>query len=116
MFLLRSPVYPWRRDFTTGRPSIRRGGKTCKVWLKRDHFIRAKCKCIHGLSPNGKEWTLGRLIRELAELDGLERIRYTTSHPKDMDDDLISAHGEVPKLMPYLHLPIQSGSNTILKT
>ena len=67
------------------------------------------------MSSDGKEWTLGRLIRELAELDGLERIRYTTSHPKDMDDDLISAHGEVPKLMPYLHLPIQSGSNTILK-
>ena len=53
--------------------------------------------------------------KELAELDGLERIRYTTSHPKDMDDDLISAHGEVPKLMPYLHLPVQSGSNTMLK-
>ena len=60
-------------------------------------------------------WTLGRLIRDLARIDGLERIRYTTSHPRDMDDDLIAAHGEVAKLMPYLHLPVQSGSDRILK-
>ena len=49
------------------------------------------------------------------EIDGLERIRYTTSHPLDMDDELIAAHGDVPQLMPYLHLPIQSGSNQILE-
>ena len=55
------------------------------------------------------------LIRALAKIDGLERIRYTTSHPTDMTDDLIAAHGEVEKLMPYLHLPVQSGSNRILK-
>ena len=60
-------------------------------------------------------WSLGRLIRALAEIDGLERIRYTTSHPLDMDDELIGAHGDVPQLMPYLHLPIQSGSNHILQ-
>ena len=59
--------------------------------------------------------TLAGLIRELAKVDGLERIRYTTSHPNDMDDDLIAVHGEVEKLMPYLHLPVQSGSNKILK-
>ena len=58
---------------------------------------------------------LGRLIRELAEVDGLERIRYTTSHPLDMDDELIAVHGDVPQLMPYLHLPIQSGSNHVLQ-
>ncbi len=55
------------------------------------------------------------MIRALAEIDGLERIRYTTSHPLDMDDELIAAHGDVPQLMPYLHLPIQSGSNHILR-
>jgi tRNA-2-methylthio-N6-dimethylallyladenosine synthase len=54
------------------------------------------------------------LIRDLAEIDGLERIRYTTSHPRDMDDDLIAVHGEVDKLMPFLHLPVQSGSDRIL--
>ena len=68
----------------------------------------------HGDGPGGA-WGLGRLIRELAEIDGLARIRYTTSHPNDMDDDLIAAHAEVPALMPYLHLPVQSGSDRILK-
>ena len=68
----------------------------------------------HGESQDGKSWTLGRLIRALAEIEGLDRLRYTTSHPLDMDDELISAHGDVPQLMPYLHLPIQSGSNHVL--
>ena len=57
---------------------------------------------------------MARLIRAVAEIDGLERIRYTTSYPAEMDDDLITAHAEVPKLMPYLHLPIQSGSDAVL--
>ncbi len=69
----------------------------------------------HGEHDSGKDWALGRLIRELAEVDGLERIRYTTSHPLDMDDELIAVHGDVPQLMPYLHLPIQSGSNHVLQ-
>ncbi|MDB5658505.1 MAG: tRNA ((37)-C2)-methylthiotransferase MiaB [Cypionkella sp.] len=64
---------------------------------------------------HGDGWTLARLIRELARIDGLQRIRYTTSHPNDMEDDLIAAHGDEPKLMPYLHLPVQSGSDRILK-
>ncbi len=70
----------------------------------------------HGAAPSGGalEWRLGRLIRELAEIDGLARIRYTTSHPRDMDEELITAHGEVPQLMPYLHLPVQSGSDNVL--
>ena len=68
----------------------------------------------HGESPSGSTWSLGRLIRTLAEIDGLERIRYTTSHPLDMDDELLAAHGEVSALMPYLHLPVQSGSDRIL--
>ncbi|MEO5615820.1 MAG: tRNA (N6-isopentenyl adenosine(37)-C2)-methylthiotransferase MiaB [Cypionkella sp.] len=64
---------------------------------------------------HGDGWTLSRLIRELAKVAGLQRIRYTTSHPNDMEDDLIAAHGDEPKLMPYLHLPVQSGSDRILK-
>ena len=63
---------------------------------------------------NGASWGLGRLIRRLAEIEGLERLRYTTSHPADMDDDLIAAHGDVPQLMPFVHLPVQSGSDRIL--
>ena len=68
----------------------------------------------HGEGPDGKGWSLGRLIRELAAIDGLQRIRYTTSHPRDMNDELIAAHGDVPQLMPFLHLPVQSGSDRIL--
>ncbi len=68
----------------------------------------------HGDGDNGAGWGLGRLIRRLAEIEGLERLRYTTSHPADMDDDLIAAHGEVPELMPFVHLPVQSGSDRIL--
>ena len=68
----------------------------------------------HGAGHDG-DWSLARLVREMARIDGLERIRYTTSHPNDMSDDLIAAHGEERKLMPYLHLPVQSGSDRILK-
>ena len=73
----------------------------------------------HGAGSRGKggpggDWGLGRLIYRLAEIDGLARIRYTTSHPLDMDDELIAAHGDVPALMPSLHLPVQSGSDRVL--
>jgi len=68
-----------------------------------------------GQNVNAYEGGLDRLIREIAKIDGLERIRYTTSHPADMTDALIAAHGEIDKLMPYLHLPVQSGSDSILR-
>jgi len=68
----------------------------------------------HGAGEDG-DWSLARLIWALDEIDGLERIRFTTSHPNDMTEDLIEAHGACPKLMPYLHLPVQSGSDRILK-
>jgi len=76
----------------------------------------------HGVAPHAHsgggetEWGLARLIRHLADtVNGLARIRYTTSHPRDMDDDLIAAHAELPQLMPFLHLPVQSGSDRILE-
>jgi tRNA-2-methylthio-N6-dimethylallyladenosine synthase len=68
----------------------------------------------HGAGDDGAPSSLGRLVRALAEIPDLWRIRYTTSHPRDMDDDLIAAHAEVPKLMPFLHLPVQSGSDRML--
>ena len=72
----------------------------------------------HGAAPalgeNG-EWGLGQLVRHIAKIGGIDRIRYTTSHPRDMDDDLIAAHGDTPQMMPFLHLPVQSGSDRILK-
>jgi len=69
----------------------------------------------HGDAQDGSTWSLARLIRALAEIEGIARIRYTTSHPRDMDDELIAAHGQVPQLTPYLHLPVQSGSDRILE-
>ena len=68
----------------------------------------------HGLMGK-KSWSLSRLIKEIAEIENLKRIRYTTSHPADMTQDLVDAHGQIEKLMPYLHLPIQSGDDFILK-
>ncbi len=68
----------------------------------------------HSDGPDGKAWGLAHLIRALAKIDGLERLRYTTSHPRDMDDELIAVHGEIEKLMPYLHLAVQSGSDRVL--
>ena len=69
---------------------------------------------FHGDGPDGDAWTLGRLIRRLDTIPGLERLRYTTSHPLDVDEDLIAAHRDVESLMPFLHLPVQSGSDRIL--
>ncbi|HEY7384763.1 MAG TPA: tRNA (N6-isopentenyl adenosine(37)-C2)-methylthiotransferase MiaB, partial [Beijerinckiaceae bacterium] len=69
----------------------------------------------HGEGPDGRRWTLARLLRRLAELPSIDRLRFTTSHPLDMDDALIALFAEEPKLMPYLHLPFQSGSDRILK-
>jgi tRNA-2-methylthio-N6-dimethylallyladenosine synthase len=68
----------------------------------------------HGQGPDGRPWTLARLLRRLAQIPAIERLRYTTSHPLDMDDALIGLFADEPKVMPYLHLPFQSGSNRIL--
>ena len=78
------------------------------------NLLGQNVNAYHG-EHQGTEWGLARLIRELAEIDELKRIRFTTSHPNDMDDDLIAAHGDCEKLMPYLHLPVQAGSDKILK-
>jgi tRNA-2-methylthio-N6-dimethylallyladenosine synthase len=68
----------------------------------------------HGAGLDGGTWGLGRLLRAAAEIPGMVRLRYTTSHPRDMDDDLIAAHRDLPMLMPFLHLPVQSGSDRVL--
>lgn len=68
----------------------------------------------HGEGPDGGDWGLGRLLFRLAEIPGLDRLRYTTSHPRDMDDELLAAHRDLDALMPYLHLPVQAGSDKIL--
>jgi tRNA-2-methylthio-N6-dimethylallyladenosine synthase len=68
----------------------------------------------HGEGPDGGEWRLGELLRALAGIEGLFRLRYTTSHPLDVDDSLLAAHRDVPQLMPFVHLPVQSGSDRVL--
>jgi tRNA-2-methylthio-N6-dimethylallyladenosine synthase len=69
----------------------------------------------HGAGPDGRPFTLAKLLRRLTQMPGIERLRYTTSHPLDMDDQLIGLFADEPKLMPYLHLPFQAGSDRILK-
>ena len=85
--------------------------------MRWSRAARARSSCSARTSTRGRtdERAASPLIRALARIDGLERIRYTTSHPADMTDALIAAHGEIEKLMPYLHLPVQSGSDRILK-
>jgi tRNA-2-methylthio-N6-dimethylallyladenosine synthase len=101
-----------------------RGAEISRPWSdivdEAQALVDAGAREIVLLGQNVNAWEhedrgLADLIRALARIDGLERIRYTTSHPVNMSDDLIAAHGEVKKLMPYLHLPVQSGSNRILK-
>ena len=86
--------------------------------VREINLLGQNVNAYHGRAPSlegGDDWSLGQLIRHLAKIDGLDRIRFTTSHPRDMDDDLIAAFGDTEKLMPYLHLPVQAGSNAILK-
>ncbi|MDF1679836.1 tRNA (N6-isopentenyl adenosine(37)-C2)-methylthiotransferase MiaB [Ponticaulis sp.] len=86
--------------------------------VREINLLGQNVNAYHGDAPSlegGDSWTLSKLIRHLAKIDGLDRIRFTTSHPRDMDDDLIEAFGDTEKLMPYLHLPIQAGSDAILK-
>jgi len=77
-------------------------------------LIGQNVNAYHGIGPDGQPWALARLLERLARLSGIERLRYTTSHPCDMDDALIAAHQDLPVLMPQLHLPVQSGSDRIL--
>jgi tRNA-2-methylthio-N6-dimethylallyladenosine synthase len=82
--------------------------------VKEITLLGQNVNAYHGEGPDGKAWSLARLIRHLAQIDGIARLRYTTSHPRDMSDDLIAAHRDEAKLMPYLHLPFQSGADRIL--
>ena len=99
---------PVARVVTEARDLVERG-------VREITLLGQNVNAYHGEGPQGGDWTLAQLIRELAEIDELKRIRFTTSHPNDMEDDLIAAHGDCDKLMPYLHLPVQSGSDFILK-
>jgi len=106
-------VVPYTRGAEYSRPAsavLAEAAKLAAGGVREITLLGQNVNGWHG----GDGWSLGRLIRELADVEGVERIRYTTSHPRDMDDELISAHAELPQLMPFLHLPVQSGSDRIL--
>ncbi|MBL6927846.1 MAG: tRNA (N6-isopentenyl adenosine(37)-C2)-methylthiotransferase MiaB [Rhodospirillales bacterium] len=110
-------VVPYTRGTEYSRPAadvIGEARKLVAAGALEITLLGQNVNCYHGEAGNGTEWGLGRLIAELAEIGGLERIRYTTSYPADMSDELIAAHRDVPQLMPFLHLPVQSGSDRVL--
>ena len=110
-------VVPYTRGAEYSRPVMQvltEARYAIESGVREITLLGQNVNAYHGASPDGKECGLGELIRELAELPGLDRIRYTTSHPGDIDDALIAAHRDVPQLMPFLHLPVQSGSDRIL--
>ncbi len=111
-------VVPYTRGAEFSRPAaqvLNEARRLVSLGVREITLLGQNVNAYAGIGPDGRDWSLARLIRELAEIDGLKRLRFTTSHPRDMRDDLIAAHGEVPQLMPYLHLPIQSGSDAILE-
>ena len=111
-------VVPYTRGAENSRPVARiidEAKYLVESGVKEITLLGQNVNAYHGSGLDGREWSLAKLIWELEKIDGLARIRFTTSHPNDMTDDLIEAHGACKKLMPYLHLPVQSGSNKILK-
>ncbi len=111
-------VVPYTRGSEVSRPVaqiVSEAERLVEGGVREITLLGQNVNAWHGLGPDGAEWSLGDLLCRLAEIEGLARLRYTTSHPRDMDDKLIAAHRDLPKLMPYLHLPVQSGSNRILK-
>ncbi|HKL56256.1 MAG: tRNA (N6-isopentenyl adenosine(37)-C2)-methylthiotransferase MiaB [Roseovarius sp.] len=111
-------VVPYTRGAEASRPAARildEARELVDRGVREITLLGQNVNAYHGTGPDGADWSLARLIHALDGIDGLARIRFTTSHPNDMSDDLIEAHGACEKLMPYLHLPVQSGSDRILK-
>jgi len=111
-------VVPYTRGAEYSRPAaavIAEAKRLVSLGAREITLLGQNVNAYHGEGPDGATWSLARLLLALAEIPGLDRLRYTTSHPRDMGDDLIAAHRDIPALMPFLHLPVQSGSDRILK-
>ena len=111
-------VVPYTRGAEYSRPVeqvLDEARQLVALGVREVTLLGQNVNAYHGEAKDGREWGLGRLLRALAEIDGLERLRYTTSHPRDVDADLIAAHSDVEKIMPFLHLPVQSGSDRMLE-
>jgi tRNA-2-methylthio-N6-dimethylallyladenosine synthase len=112
-------VVPYTRGAEASRPAaavLAEARRLVATGAREITLLGQNVNAWHGDAPDGGTWGLGRLIRALADIPDLLRIRYTTSHPRDMDAELVAAHADVPELMPFLHLPVQSGSDRILAT
>jgi tRNA-2-methylthio-N6-dimethylallyladenosine synthase len=110
-------VVPYTRGAEVSRPVERivaEAQKLAAQGVREITLLGQNVNAYHGEGPDGRDWSLARLLTRLAEIPGLWRLRYSTSHPREMSDDLIEAHRDLPALMPFLHLPVQSGSNRIL--
>ena len=110
-------VVPYTRGAEYSRSAasiLEEARRLTAVGAREITLLGQNVNAYHGAGPDGRSWTLARLIHALAEIDGIGRIRYTTSHPSDMTQDLIDTHRDVPQLMPFLHLPVQSGSDRVL--
>jgi len=110
-------VVPYTRGAEISRPIeqiIAEVRHLARAGVREVTLIGQNVNAYHGEGPDGRTWTLGRLLQRVAEISGIARIRYTTSHPRDVDDSLLAAHRELPQLMPCLHLPVQSGSDRVL--
>jgi tRNA-2-methylthio-N6-dimethylallyladenosine synthase len=110
-------VVPYTRGAEFSRPAaqiIAEAKRLVAGGAREITLLGQNVNAYHGTAPGGGEWGLGDLLRALARIRGLDRLRYTTSHPRDVDDALIAAHRELPQVMPFLHLPVQSGSDRIL--
>jgi tRNA-2-methylthio-N6-dimethylallyladenosine synthase len=110
-------VVPYTRGAELSRPVqsiIAEIELLAEAGVREVTLIGQNVNAYHGMGPDGRPWSLARLLERAGVVPGIERLRYTTSHPHDMDDELIAAHRELPKLMPQLHLPVQSGSDRIL--
>jgi tRNA-2-methylthio-N6-dimethylallyladenosine synthase len=111
-------VVPYTRGAESSRPAasvLAEARRMVALGAREIALLGQNVNAYHGEGPDGRSWDLTRLLAEMAEIEGVERLRYTTSHPNDMSDDLILAHRDNPKLLPFLHLPVQSGSDKILK-
>jgi tRNA-2-methylthio-N6-dimethylallyladenosine synthase len=110
-------VVPYTRGAEFSRPVERIAAEVRRLAMRGVRevtLLGQNVNAWHGEGPDGAPWSLGRLLDHLSGIEGIERLRYTTSHPRDMDEELIAVHGANAKVMPYLHLPVQSGSDRVL--
>jgi tRNA-2-methylthio-N6-dimethylallyladenosine synthase len=111
-------VVPYTRGAEISRPAaqiVAEAEALARGGVREITLLGQNVNAYHGVGEDGADWSLAQLIRRLARVEGIARLRFTTSHPLDMTDDLIEAFGSLPSLMPFLHLPVQSGSDAILQ-